>query len=274
MFRGMDKHSKTASFLQSIPASMEKPSALLIVSAHWETDKVSIQTNPKPSLYYDYGGFPDEFYHLTWNTRGITSPLLSRVESLLNSSGFEISKDSKRGYDHGTFVPMMLSFPEPDFPVFHVLLNSNYQPEYHIKLGQALSPLTNEGVLIIGSGEATHNLGEFFRSKDMSPPEWTKAFDEWLTKTATAPPEERIQRVLDVESAPYFRKAHPQEDHLVPFYVIAGVSAPEVMFKDGRVTGSNAAVDESGAAYLKRKVGVHVNKEIQGSISLSCYRFD
>ena len=155
-----DTWDRHRSFLETPPASLpEKPKALLVISGHWEAREFTVQSNPAPPLLFDYNGFPQHTYELTWPAPGDPA-LATRVGELLQGAGFETGTDTARGFDHGVFVPLKLVFPEADIPTVQLSLRSDLDPDAHLAVGRALAPLRDEGVLIIGSGLAD-------RSSDM-----------------------------------------------------------------------------------------------------------
>ncbi len=214
-----------ALWLRSFPTALpEKPSALLIVSAHWEEPVFTVNNAQNPSMLFDYYGFPEHTYQLSYPAPG--SPLLAQqVIELIQHSGFASASNAERGYDHGIFVPMLLSFPEADIPVVQLSLKQGLNPAEHIALGRALAPLRGENVLIIGSGLSYHNLRRF-RDPNADDLAASKAFDDWLLEDVVENPnrEFMLQRWQD---APAARIAHPREEHLLPLMVCAGAASGE-----------------------------------------------
>jgi aromatic ring-opening dioxygenase catalytic subunit (LigB family) len=183
----------------------------------------------RPPLIFDYYGFPEHTYRLTFEAPG--SPrLASRVRELLAAAGLPAQADPERGYDHGVFVPLKLVTPEADIPVVELSLNQGLDPETHLAAGRALAPLRQEGVLIVGSGMSWHNMRGFtpaFTAK-------SAAFDDWLAD-AVANPARRDEALRRWEAAPYARDAHPREEHLAPLFVAAGAASGEpgrIAFRD------------------------------------------
>jgi aromatic ring-opening dioxygenase catalytic subunit (LigB family) len=210
-----------AAYLRSVAALPPvRPRALLVVSAHWEAPVPSVMTSPHPPLLYDYYGFPPESYQITWPAPG--DPVLARrVEDLLQQAGFRTSEDPERGYDHGTFVPLKLTYPDADIPVAQLSLVAGLDPAQHLAIGRALAPLRDEGVFIIGSGMTFHNL-RVFRDPRAAP--IAEAFDAWLRETMALDVEARNARLTRWASAPAARLAHPREEHLIPLMVAAGAA--------------------------------------------------
>jgi aromatic ring-opening dioxygenase catalytic subunit (LigB family) len=213
-----------AGYLRSIRAVPKTPPrALLVVSAHWEEPVPTVMTGARPPMLYDYHGFPAASYEITWPAPGHPE-IAARVQALLGAAGFETAADAQRGFDHGTFVPLKLTYPDADVPAVQLSLKRGLDPEEHLAMGRALAPLRDEGVFIVGSGMTFHNLRGFRdpRSRPVS-----ETFDAWLRETATLEQEERDRRLAQWSSAPAARLAHPREEHLLPLMVIAGAAGAD-----------------------------------------------
>ena len=225
-----DTWDRHRSFLETLPASLpEKPKALLVISGHWEAREFTVQSNPAPPLF-DYNGFPQHTYELTWPAPGDPA-LATRVGELLQGAGFETGTDTARGFDHGVFVPLKLVFPEADIPTVQLSLRSDLDPDAHLAVGRALAPLRDEGVLIIGSGNTYHNMGIMMQSMRGAPQNGTAGteFDAWLTEAVTCPdPDERNRRLARWSQAPGGRDANPREEHLIPLHVVAGAAGTDI----------------------------------------------
>lgn len=215
--------------LKAIPDEVgETPKAILMVSAHWEEAEFTVQTNPNPSMLFDYGGFPPFTFKLKYPAPG--SPVLAkRVQQLLKGAGIKVKTDAKRGFDHGTFVPLAVSHPEAEIPVVQLSLKVGLDVETHLQLGRALRPLRSEGVLIIGSGYPSfHNLG-LIGPGSVKP---SRQFDAWLTKTLVDNRDQDRSTLLKKwESAPAARKSHSREEHLLPVMVAVGAAEDEPGFR-------------------------------------------
>jgi aromatic ring-opening dioxygenase catalytic subunit (LigB family) len=199
---------------------------LLVISAHWEEDVPAVHFGKHPGMLYDYYGFPKSTYSLSWPAPG-SPEVAGRVEALLRGAGFATRREEARGYDHGLFVPCMVAFPQADIPVAQLSLVGTLDPDTHHKLGAALEPLRDEGVLIIGSGMSYHNLRGFM-SDDPRVGSVSRRFDEWLTEAVTLPdPEQRRRRLVEWRKAPGALECHPRSDHLVPLFVIAGAAGAD-----------------------------------------------
>ena len=214
-----------AGYLRSIAdVPPVRPKALLVISAHWEETVPTVMTHPTPPLYYDYYGFPPESYEIQWPAPGDPA-LAGQVQDLLNAAGFETGADPERGFDHGTFVPLKLTYPKADVPTVQLSLLASLEPETHIALGRALAPLREAGVFIVGSGMTYHNLRAGFGPAAAGV---AQTFDAWLRETATLEAEERDRRLARWTEAPAARQAHPREEHLLPLHVIAGAAGADV----------------------------------------------
>jgi aromatic ring-opening dioxygenase catalytic subunit (LigB family) len=198
------------------------PKALLVVSAHWEEAVPTVMSSSNPPMLYDYYGFPADSYSVTWPAPG-SPELASRVRSLLTSAGFETAANAERGFDHGTFVPLKLAYPNANVPTVQLSLKRGLDPEEHLAMGRALAPLRDEQVFIVGSGMTYHNLRAF--GPQSSP--IAEAFDAWLRDVTTRAPSERNRELARWKEAPAARQAHPREEHLLPLMVVAGAAGEE-----------------------------------------------
>ncbi|MFT3924032.1 MAG: class III extradiol ring-cleavage dioxygenase [Myxococcales bacterium] len=208
--------------LSRLPKSA--PKALLVISAHWEERVPSVTTSAAPPMLYDYYGFPPESYSVQWPAPGAPA-LAGEVRKLLEGAGFATAADEKRGYDHGTFVPLKLAYPDADVPTVQLSLKAGLDPAEHLAMGRALAPLRDQGVFIVGSGMSFHNMGAFRDPRGARP--HAEAFDRWLQETGTAPEAQRNERLVAWASAPSARMAHPREEHLLPMMVIAGAAGSD-----------------------------------------------
>jgi aromatic ring-opening dioxygenase catalytic subunit (LigB family) len=217
------EQTELATYLRSV-ASVPRtpPKAVLVVSAHWEEPVPTVMTSANPPMLYDYYGFPPESYEITWPAPG--DPVLAkRVRQLLQQAGFDSAENSERGFDHGTFVPLKLAYPDANVPTVQLSLKQGLDPREHLALGRALSPLRDEGVFIVGSGMTFHNLRAFGPQSSVVAEE----FDAWLRETAGLEATERDRRLNDWVNAPSARKAHPREEHLLPLMVVAGAAGAD-----------------------------------------------
>jgi aromatic ring-opening dioxygenase catalytic subunit (LigB family) len=193
--------------------------SLLVISAHWECPVPTVHSGANPGMLYDYYGFPAETYQAVWPAPGDPA-LAHRVAGLLDGAGIASGRESTRGYDHGCFVPLMVAFPDAGLPVAQLSLVKGLDPAAHLRLGAALRPLRDEGVLIIGSGMSYHNMRGF---GDPASRPVSAAFDRWLRDTVELPDAaERERRLIGWEAAPHARDCHPRSEHLLPLHVVAG----------------------------------------------------
>ncbi len=218
-----DTWEPTRHFLEGLAATLpEKPKALLVVSGHWEEPSFTAGAAEHPQLIFDYSGFPEHTYRLTWPAPGDPA-LAARATGLLKSAGLPTATAADRGFDHGIFVPLKVAFPEADIPVVPLSLAAGrageLDPALHLAAGKALEPLRDEGVLIVGSGMSFHNLRSYLRPGTA---EAAREFDGWLTRAVESPAEERAERLAQWEKARYARFAHPREEHLIPLMVASG----------------------------------------------------
>jgi len=207
--------------LAALGAAVGKPEAILCVSAHWETAVPTLSTAERPETIHDFSGFPDELYRLRYPAPGAPQ-LAARAAAALRQAGFAAAGET-RGLDHGAWVPLLLMYPQADVPVTQLSLQTARGPAHHVALGRALKPLREEGVLILASGNANHNLRALGRGRE--PPAWATAFDDWLLRTAARGDADGLARFL--EEAPQGRLNHPSDEHWLPLLVAAGAADGE-----------------------------------------------
>lgn len=216
----------TSEFWQRLGASVAKlPGlrAMLFVSAHWETGPaLRANTAERPKTIHDFYGFPPHFYEYHYPAKG-SAAVAQRAIKLLQSSGFEATEDRTHGLDHGTWVPLKWMLPAGDVPIVQLSLKRGGTMSDHLRIGAALRPLRDEGVLIVGAGTAVHNLRDRGESNKVA--DFVAPFDNELaraTTQATGPERERM--MLDLERSPYLHKAHPSLEHLLPVHVAVGAA--------------------------------------------------
>lgn len=221
---GLDRASVDGlvSYLRSL-AELPKPKALLVVSSHWEAPVPTVMSSPRPPMLYDYYGFPPASYAIQWPAPGDPA-LAARVRGHLEEAGFATAEDPARGFDHGTFVPLKVAFPEAELPTVQLSLLASLDPAEHLRLGRALAPLRDEGVLIVGSGMSFHNMRLFRHPRCF---EIGRVFDDWLRDVVTRPAAERDAALAAWAQAPGARDAHPREEHLLPLMVAAGAAGAD-----------------------------------------------
>jgi aromatic ring-opening dioxygenase catalytic subunit (LigB family) len=231
-----DEMGQLALYLQSLQAlPLTRPTAILAVSAHWEEAIPTVMTAQQPPMLYDYYGFPPESYQITWPAPGHPA-VAARVQQLLEGAGFPTGRDPQRGFDHGTFVPLKLTYPAADVPTVQLSLKKGLDPKEHLAIGRALAPLRDEGVFIVGSGMSFHNLRAF---RDPRAPAIAQQFDTWLRHTAALEARQRDHGLTNWAQAPAARQAHPREEHLLPLMVVAGAAGDDraVVGFSGKVMG-------------------------------------
>jgi aromatic ring-opening dioxygenase catalytic subunit (LigB family) len=220
-----------ATYLRGIDASIGiRPSAVLVISGHWECNVPTVLIAERHKLLFDYFGFPEHTYHLTYPASGSTT-VATRVRELLGKSDIPCDVEHQRGLDHGVFVPFKLIYPDADVPIVQLSLKNNLDAAEHLAIGQALLPLRDEDVLIVGSGNSYHNLREFF-SQSAAAGEASAQFDSWLGKAVTASSVERELMLSNWQNAPGARASHPRSEHLIPLMVAAGAAGEDV----GKIT--------------------------------------
>ena len=220
-----------AAFLRQLPGTLpSRPLAILIVSGHWETQGFALTAAGKPPLVFDYYGFPPHTYQLRYDVPGAPA-LAATVAGRLGAAGFQTTLDPVRGLDHGVFVPLKVVYPEADIPVLELSLDRSLDASLHLSLGEALAPLREEGVLLIGAGMSVHNLRAMGDPRLTAP---ATEFDAWLNEAVTAAAPERASRLARWDLAPHARLCHPRHEHLLPLMVAAGSSqqAGERVFRE------------------------------------------
>lgn len=223
---GDESHKEMVSCLQDIAAKIAKPSAILVVSAHWEQEIPTITSGTHPSILYDYYGFPEEAYSIEYPCPG-EQALARKIQEVLADANFSARLDEERGFDHGLFVPLKIMYPEPDIPCLQLSLVQSLDPMVHIHIGRALQGLIYDKLLVIGSGFSFHNMKAFFAPGTRELNAQNKSFENWLLGTCSNPnidEEERTQRLAHWEQAPFARYCHPREEHLLPLHVCYGLT--------------------------------------------------
>ncbi|MDH4073921.1 MAG: dioxygenase [Gammaproteobacteria bacterium] len=212
--------------LGNIASTIRKPSGIVVVSAHWEESEVAVTAQAKPPIIYDYYGFPSESYSLEYPAPG-DPELAARLVDKLSEKGIAARLDRKRGYDHGLYIPLLLMYPKADIPCVQLSLLSDLEPGRHIRIGEALSGLARDNILVLGSGFSFHNLKVLLGGDSSGPDLQNDAFESWLIDTCTSSDIDestRAQRLIDWEGAPAARYCHPREEHLLPLHVCYGVA--------------------------------------------------
>ena len=238
-------HRELVAFLRAASSTLGTPSAILVISAHWETDVPMLTGAARPELIYDYYGFPEETYRIRYPAPG-DPELADELQQRLQAAGLAGRVEPQRGFDHGLFIPLKLMYPEARIPCIQLSLLDSLDPGAHIELGRALAGIRDEGVLMLGSGLSFHNMCALM-DPDMDDDGAADAFHEWLLETCTAPDlsaQDRERRLCAWQDAPGARFCHPREEHLLPLHVCFGAAsalapAARVVF-DGPVMGRRA----------------------------------
>ena len=217
-----------AAYLRGIDATLGvRPASILVISGHWEAVRPTVNTAAHPSLLFDYSGFPEHTYRLTYPVAG-SPALAARVRTLLAGAGIASDEEQDRGLDHGVFIPFKVMYPDADVPMVQLSLNRDRDPSTHLALGRALAPLRDEDVLIVGSGMSYHNLRELFVDR----PDVNRSaedFDRWLNEAVTEQDAGvRAANLSEWRQAPGARASHPTPEHLLPLMVAAGAAGTDV----------------------------------------------
>jgi 4,5-DOPA dioxygenase extradiol len=219
--------------LRALASRMVDVKAVLVVSAHWQSRGSRVMTALAPATLHDFGGFASELYRLEYAALGAPA-LAAQAGELLAAHGFRVTEDGERGLDHGAWVPLLHMFPDAQVPVFQVSMPYDLDTAGAWRLGRALGPLRERGVLIVGSGSVTHNLYEVRQNgPDIAP--YAREFTTWVREAVLAHDTDRLIRYRRL--APHAERAHPTEEHYLPLLVAAGASTagdatPEVIAGD------------------------------------------
>lgn len=203
-------------WLKSVAAELPRPRAILVATAHFEEEVPVFTADEKPEMIYDFGGFPQPLYEMVYPAPGEPG-LAFQAAKLLHDSGYKTGLVQNRGYDHGTWVPLKLMYPDADIPVVQLSIEHAEGSAYHIALGRALAPLREDGVLLMGSGSLTHNLWELSRSRgdvNAAARDWVVAFTEWVAEKVAEGDTESIANYRTL--APYAKENHPRDEHFLP----------------------------------------------------------
>jgi aromatic ring-opening dioxygenase catalytic subunit (LigB family) len=244
---GDPSHRAMVEFMRHLPSQLHRPDAIVVISAHWEEKQATLLGAANPPMLYDYYGFPEEAYQINYPGPG-DPELAQRIVDLLEQNGIPARIDPARGFDHGHFIPLKLMYPDADIPSTQLSLLRGLDPAKHLAMGKALRELLPENILIIGSGFSFHNMRAFSLGDKTYPDPANDAFQDWLMDTIANPvvsPEEREERLLNWEEAPYARYCHPREEHLLPVFVCAALAG-----KPGKVVFDDLIFGKRGLAFL------------------------
>lgn len=216
------QNQQARDFLLAYGKQLGAPDAIVVISAHYETDVATVTADDNPEMIYDFRGFQDELYKMHYPAPGHPQ-LAARVVDLIKQNGLEAELQSDRGYDHGTWVPLKLLYPEAQIPVVQLSVQTGQDPAHHVRIGQALAALRDDNILVIGSGSMTHNLPELFkigRHDDTPVPGWVTEFGDWMHDKAQSGAVDDLLNYQD--RAPHALRNHPTPEHLLPFFVALG----------------------------------------------------
>lgn len=219
-------HAGLIRFLKQLGRQLARPQAIVLISAHWEAPRPAVYADAQPGMLFDYYNFPPETYQYRYPAPG-SPALAARIVDLLQGAGLPCDKVEGRGYDHGTFVPLMLVYPEADIPVVQLSLLEGLDPAAHLRLGAALAAMRDDNVAIIGSGMSFHNLRAIFAGPRPELGQASDAFAQWLVQSMTdaaLSPAQRLQALQEWQQAPNASFCHPRAEHLLPLHVCAGAA--------------------------------------------------
>lgn len=224
---GDPEHDEMIAVLKAMAEKVGTPSAVLVISAHWEAKIPTITSGSAPGLIYDYSGFPPESYDIQYPCAG--EPRLAQaVYQALSDAGIKAHLDEQRGFDHGLYVPLKLMYPEANIPCIQLSLMNSLDANKHLAVGAALQALAWDHLLVVGSGFSFHNMRAFFSEVSGSDDEQNSEFQAWLTDTITnndLSVDDRLHRLENWDQAPYARFCHPREEHLLPLHICYAMAA-------------------------------------------------
>ncbi|NTZ74334.1 dioxygenase [Pseudomonas protegens] len=222
--------------LARLAAELPRPRAILVVSAHWESSDLRVSCNPHPETWHDFGGFPAALFAVQYPAPG-DPELAAQVVGLLQAEGLPAQLDSQRPFDHGTWVPLSLMYPQADIPVVQLSLPSRLGPALQTRIGHALAGLREQGVLLIGSGSITHNLRDLdWHAGPESVEPWAKAFRDWMIDKLAADDQAALHDYR--QQAPNAVRSHPSDEHLLPLYFARGAGGEFSVAHQGFTLGA------------------------------------
>lgn len=238
------------------------PSAIVVLSAHFEADPVTITSSKNPSLYFDYYGFPNETYAYEYPAPG-DPDLAQHIQNLLGERDIGSILDEKRGWDHGVFVPLMLMYPSANIPVIQVSLDASLDATKNIEIGKALTTLRDDNILILGSGYTFHNMEALFNPSPNTI-HASRDFNQWLKSVILLPDQskdetpvkerlpglhhQRMKELQHWEKAPGARISHPREEHLLPLFMVAAAAGetatPKLIYDTTLISNDDSGLTE------------------------------
>jgi 4,5-DOPA dioxygenase extradiol len=205
---------------QALGRRLPRPRAILIASAHWETSLPMLTGSAKPETVHDFYNFPEPLYRLRYPAPGAPE-VAQRAQALLRNAGFSAAIDGCRGLDHGAWAPLLYAYPEHDVPVVQISVQPALGPRHHLQVGKALRELSEEGVLIVGSGHLTHNLRDWARGQGKPEP-YAREFQAWVLEKLK---EKDLEALADYRSrSPHGVRAHPTDEHFLPLFIALGAA--------------------------------------------------
>jgi len=205
---------------QALGRRLPRPRAILIASAHWETNLPMLTGSPKPETIHDFYNFPEPLYRLRYPAPGAPD-VAQRAQAVLKAAGFTAAIDGCRGLDHGAWTPLLYAYPQHDVPVVQISIQPALGPRHHLQVGKALGGLSKEGVLIVGSGHMTHNLRDWARGQGRPEP-YAREFQAWVFEKLE---EKDLDALLEYRSrSPHGARAHPTDEHFLPLFVALGAA--------------------------------------------------
>ncbi len=233
-------------FLRRLGSDVARPKAIVAVSAHWMTRMPAVSGAARPETIHDFYGFPPPLYALKYAAPGAPD-LAERLAEALRSAGFQAVIDPEQGLDHGAWVPAMLAWPAADIPILQLAVQPHLDAAHHYAMGQALAPLVAEGLLVMGSGSATHNLRALDRGRHESVAQWAQHFDDWLVAAIEAGD---VAALLDWKhQAPHARMAHPTDEHFLPLFVAMGAAGANTRGRTLHRSFTHGALSMSAFAF-------------------------
>lgn len=227
---GHSGHDAMNAFLKELSAMLPEPEAVVVISAHWESDPLLVTSHTAPELVYDYYGFPSQAYEIEYPAAGHPE-LAVKAVALLEKAGIKAEADARRGFDHGVYIPLSLMLPNADVPCIQISLSKGLDAEKHLLMGQALKSLLKENIWLLGSGFSFHNMRGFDLQAGPGSPAvpdpQNRSFQDWLKNICAdenTSPEQQKQKLLNWEQAPAAKHCHPREEHLLPLMVCAGAA--------------------------------------------------
>lgn len=222
--------------LARLAAALPRPKAIVVMSAHWESRELLVSASPAPETWHDFGGFPRELFAVQYPAPGDPA-LAQQIVEMLAADGLPARLDHQRPFDHGTWVPLSLMYPTADIPVVQVSLPSHMGPALQTRIGQALRSLREQGVLLIGSGSITHNLGELdWRAGPESIEPWAREFRDWVVDKLDTQDEAALHDYR--RQAPHAVRSHPSDEHLLPLYFARGAGGQFSVAHQGFTLGA------------------------------------